>query len=422
MKTIIVRLISFVAAITVLLALFPQTANAASTGTSDFVTRFYIQCFNRAPDAGGLQYWVNQLESKQLTGADVASGFVNSLEFTNRNVSNDQYVNIMYAAFFNRQADAGGYNSWMNALNSGLSRFYVLAGFINSQEFVNLCTGYGINPGHLTLTDPIDMFPQISAFVIRFYRNCLGREADPAGLRMWVSNLQTGAQTACDVAYGFTYSNEFLNRNLSNTAFINTMYAAFFNRAADATGLATWTKYLNAGYTRHYVLAGFVNSQEFKNLCATYGINPGSLAIKQEDSSIGIPYPFYFTFNINTSEYTLLWKAPNTSGKTISKITTKYYAYDIYGNQLEFTAFATKELISQYIGTCPPFSSFLISDNIKWLSGTASRIVIGDVTIDYSDGSKQTIWYGREFGNAGYTYTSCSSDTSPQSILFTRAD
>jgi len=25
------------------------------------------------------------------------------------------------------------------------------------------------------------------------------------------------------------------------------------------------------------VLAGFINSQEFKNLCATYGINPGSI-------------------------------------------------------------------------------------------------------------------------------------------------
>jgi len=422
MKTFVARLISLLATVAVLVALVPQTTNAASTGTSDFVTRFYQQCLNRTPDPVGLEYWVNLLDSKQKTGADVACNFVNSAEFVNRNLSNDQYVNTMYAAFFNRTADSGGYNSWMNALNSGLSRLYVLSGFVNSQEFINLCTGYGINPGSLTLTDPIDMYPNISAFVIRFYRNCLGREADPAGLRMWVNNLQTGAQTACDVAYGFTYSKEFLNRGLSNSDFIYTMYAAFFNRSADAEGYNTWIKYLSAGYTKQYVLAGFVNSQEFKNLCATYGINPGSLSLKQEDTSIGIPYPCYFQWKINTGEYTILWEAPNTSGKTMGNITVKYYAYDRYGNQLEFTTFATKELVTKYTGTCSPFSRFRISDNLKWLSGTVSRIVIGEITIEYTDGSKQTIWYGQEAGDAGYSYDSHYSDTSTQVTEYLNVD
>jgi len=35
--------------------------------------------------------------------------------------------------------------------------------------------------------------------------------------------------------------------------------------------------YINSGKTRAWVLAGFVNSVEFKDLCSKYGIVAGSL-------------------------------------------------------------------------------------------------------------------------------------------------
>jgi len=395
MKTLSARIISFIAAIAVLIALVPQTANAASTGTSDFVTRFYQLCLSRTPDAGGLQNWVSKLEAKQLTGSDVANGFVNSPEFIGRNVSNDEYVRIMYQAFFNRAADTVGYNNWMDALNGGLSRYYVLAGFTNSQEFINLCASFGINSGSLVLTDPLDMYPKTTAFVIRFYRNCLGREADPAGLRMWVTNLQSGAKTGCDVAYGFAFSNEFLGRNLSNTDFINTMYAAFFNRTADTGGFNSWAKYLDAGYTRQYVLAGYVNSQEFKNLCATYGINPGTLGTLVEDSSLSAPLTCYFTRDVN-GFYSIKWTAMNTSGKTMGKMVVYYKAYDAAGNLLTFTTYNSTNLKATYTGSCVPFDGISVSSWLGKSSGTIVRMVIGEITLEYSDGSSQTIQYNRE--------------------------
>jgi TolB protein len=242
----------------------------------DFVTRFYQLCLSRDPDSAGLNGWVNWLVTGAKTGADVAYGFVFSDEFIARNVSNEQYVTILYRAFFNREPDSGGYSGWLGYLNTGASRQWVLAGFINSQEFKNLCAAYGINPGSLDVSSDNS---QVAAFVTRFYQLCLSRDPDSAGLNTWVNWLVTGAKTGADVAYGFVFSDEFIARNVSNEQYLTILYRAFFNREPDSGGYSGWLGYLNTGASRQWVLAGFINSQEFKNLCAAYGINPGSINI-----------------------------------------------------------------------------------------------------------------------------------------------
>jgi len=111
-----------------------------------FVTRFYQECLGRIPDTPGLNGWVDALINGTLCGADVANGFVFSQEFINRNTSNEDFVTILYRAFFNREPDTAGYNGWVNGLYSGATRQDTLNGFIYSREFENLCESYGISP------------------------------------------------------------------------------------------------------------------------------------------------------------------------------------------------------------------------------------------------------------------------------------
>jgi len=46
----------------------------------------------------------------------------------------------------NRDPDQGGWDVWISELNCGKDRGYVLNGFLGSQEFINLCEDYGIEP------------------------------------------------------------------------------------------------------------------------------------------------------------------------------------------------------------------------------------------------------------------------------------
>jgi len=119
----------------------------------------------------------------------------------------------------------------------------------------------------------------VQAFVTRFYEECLDREPDSTGLAYWVDDLASGDATGAEVAQGFIYSNEFQAKNVSDNTYLDVLYRAFFNRAADSTGLAYWQSNLNDDMSRLSVLAGFVNSNEFSALCDAYGIIPGSIKV-----------------------------------------------------------------------------------------------------------------------------------------------
>lgn len=111
-----------------------------------FTRRFYQQCLNREPDAGGIASWTQALVDGTALGDSVAKGFVLSPEFTNRGVNDNQFLDILYRAFFDREADTDGKNLWLSQLGAGVSRSQVLNGFLASQEFANLCAKYKIIP------------------------------------------------------------------------------------------------------------------------------------------------------------------------------------------------------------------------------------------------------------------------------------
>ena len=122
-----------------------------------------------------------------------------------------------------------------------------------------------------------DSTSDVNAFVTRFYQQCLDRQPDADGLAGWVNALQSHSISGATVANGFINSTEFVNKNLSNDAYLQVMYRAFFDREPDPQGYSNWMGLLNAGNSRQYVLAGFVNSTEFRNFCAKFGIDSGSL-------------------------------------------------------------------------------------------------------------------------------------------------
>ena len=240
------------------------TVTVSSTDQkTNFVTRFYQEILNRTPDAGGLTTWTTALADGSKAGADLAYGFILSAEFTNRNLTNSDFVATMYRAFFGRAYDQGGYDVWMGQLAQGVPREDVLYGFIFAQEFANLANTYSINQA----SPDIIRRKTVRAFASRFYTVVLGRQAETGGLANWTDSLLSGAITGEALAQGFVFSAEFTNKNVSNDIFVTTLYKSFFNRDPDAGGYAAWMNALAGGTTRAQVLSGFTRAQEFINLC-----------------------------------------------------------------------------------------------------------------------------------------------------------
>jgi len=122
---------------------------ATNEKVQEFVTRFYTQALERQPDATGLNSWTSQLASSTVTGAQFSSNIIFSPEFSAKNKNNEEFVTILFRSCYNREPDAAGFDSWINLLNAGQSRQFVLAGFTNSVEFKNICTAAGIKAGQL---------------------------------------------------------------------------------------------------------------------------------------------------------------------------------------------------------------------------------------------------------------------------------
>ena len=238
-----------------------------------FVYRLYKLVLGRNPDKVGLEDWTNQLTSGKSTGAEVANGFIYSVELANRKLSNADYVDMLYATFLNRKADSAGRTYWVNYLEKGMSRAWVYRGFANSVEFNKICSEYGIKAGTVVLTEARDQNEGVTMFVYRCYEKFLGRKPDEAGLNDWCSRLLKGEINPKEAAYGFVMSKEFINKNLSNSDYIKTMYLGLFDRAADSVGLADWVSKLDEGNARTTIFYGFADSQEFRALARSFGLN-----------------------------------------------------------------------------------------------------------------------------------------------------
>lgn len=238
-----------------------------------YVTRLYRLCLGREPDAAGLQDWTDRMCDGRVSGAVAAQGFFFSAEFQNRNYSNEEFVELLYNVMMNRSSDAAGKADWVYKLNNGVGREGVFKGFADSTEFDNICNSYGIQRGTITVSEGRDRNPGLTTFVSRLYTKALGRDYDVDGLNDWCNRICDKKWTVMDVATtGFFYSDEFLNKRLTNGEYIKVLYRTFFDREYDQEGYSYWLNRLNSGVSRREVLSGFANSAEFANLMASYGL------------------------------------------------------------------------------------------------------------------------------------------------------
>ena len=238
----------------------------------NFVIRLYELVLGRKADYNGLTDWFNRLVYEMNTGAEVAQGFVFSNEFQDKKLSNEKYIEILYNTMFDRSGDATGKQVWMDELTTGFSRLYVYRGFAESTEFTDLCAAFGIQRGSVNLVESRDLNPGVTRFVSRLYSKALNRTPDTKGLNEWTGRILQGETTPEKVAYGFFFSNEMKEKNLSNEDFVKAMYRVFLDREADSTGLTEWTGYLKRGMKREVAMYGISKSQEFGNVLTSYGL------------------------------------------------------------------------------------------------------------------------------------------------------
>jgi hypothetical protein len=109
----------------------------ASTEEHEQVARLYCAAFDRLPDPRWIQGWVKFLD-EEISLQTIAGYFVDSVEYRNTyggNLSNEEFVRILYAIVLDRTPDRSGFSSWLNWIAGPGTRAGALIEFSESLEY-----------------------------------------------------------------------------------------------------------------------------------------------------------------------------------------------------------------------------------------------------------------------------------------------
>lgn len=102
------------------------------------VSRLYSALLGRTPDNDGLLYWLNDMNTNNTTVQNISAGFAGSEEYEARfgAQSNEEFINQLYNNILLRDADASGYDYWIDEISQTGDRTGMIVSFSNSEEYI----------------------------------------------------------------------------------------------------------------------------------------------------------------------------------------------------------------------------------------------------------------------------------------------
>jgi hypothetical protein len=251
-----------------------QSVALTGTGERSFTTHYYQAILRRAPDAGGKAFWESEAVRMRDLGASVneawfamASYFFTSPEYLAFGRDDAGFATDLYTTFFNRAPDAGGLAFWMGQLAAGMPREVMLASFMFSPEFVGFTEAlFGVNAVRKEVDMVVDFYrgllarlPDTDGFT---YWVGQFRQAQCQGAGAVTARAET-------ISSAFGLSPEYASRARTNEQYVGDLYNAFLRRGGDLGGVQYWIGEIAAGNrSREQVRQAFVASAEFQGRVA----------------------------------------------------------------------------------------------------------------------------------------------------------
>jgi hypothetical protein len=250
----------------------PHFVSVSGTGERSLVTHYYRKILSREPDAGGKAFWLGEAARMQSIGANVneawfamAQQFFFSAEYLALNRDNNGFMTDLYVTFFNRAPDAGGLAFWSDQLAQGMPREVILASFMFSPEFAAFAQAiFGNTSARAEVDMVMDFYRGLLArlpdpggfdFWVQRFRaaQCA---ASPANAVLVEVETISGE---------FMNGAEYFNKSRPNPQFVGDMYNSFLRRGGELSGVQFWINDLNSGArTRNNVRQNFIVSGEFQ--------------------------------------------------------------------------------------------------------------------------------------------------------------
>ncbi|HYC36630.1 MAG TPA: DUF4214 domain-containing protein [Usitatibacter sp.] len=237
------------------------------------VDHYYRAILNREPDANGKNFWRSESARLASLGVNIneawfvmAGYFFNSAEYLAAGKSDTAFVTDLYNTFFNRAPDSGGLNYWVGQIAMGLPREVVLFSFMFSPEFRAFTQAIF---GNTAARPEVDMVVDFFRGLLNRLPDTASFNFWLAQLR--AAQCQGAGpvfQKVDEISAAFMFNTEYTNRARSNTQFVTDMYYSFLRRGGDVAGVQYWINQVSTPGSQYYFrndarYYGFLNSPEF---------------------------------------------------------------------------------------------------------------------------------------------------------------
>jgi uncharacterized delta-60 repeat protein len=212
---------------------YVTTGSSSLTPNQLLIAQVYPDLLQRPVDPGGLAFWSGLLD-RGSSPSQVVQEMQSSQEYHTLEVRN------LYRRVLGRFPDDSGSAAWTTFLNQGGTVLQLEAFLLGSGEFFAI-HGSDNNQG----------------FLPALYQIVLQRPIDSSGAQSWGQALQTGGLSRQTVAAAVLASIE------SDRLQVQNLYAQFLHRAADPSGLDTFTTELQQGVPYEQVAGILLSSAEY---------------------------------------------------------------------------------------------------------------------------------------------------------------
>jgi fibronectin type 3 domain-containing protein len=216
----------------------PVSATFASENQC-FIAQVYQDLLGRNVDPSGLASWAGYLDANASANRDpagvralVVQSIEASPEYLTRAIEN------FYTVYLGRGADPFGLNSFLTFLNQGGALQQVQAAILGSGEYFARAGGTA------------------AGFLNAVYRDVLSRSVDLQGSALWNAALAGGASRQ-------QVATTILNSSEAQGDAIQSFFAQYLHRSADAFGLTSFLAAMQQGVPEEVVLASIVGSGEY---------------------------------------------------------------------------------------------------------------------------------------------------------------
>lgn len=138
---------------------------------------------------------------------------------------------------------------------------------------------------------------------------------------------------------------------------------------------------------------GHINNNGYCDRCGEKITIDMKTVIGKPDECSTTSYFGFCYYKNSANGIKVCWGGENLSGKTINYYTVTIYFYNSVGDPAysEITGKSSKTV--KFVGPVKPNGDLLIYGIVDYVP-VCSKVLIGEITVEYSDGTSDTGWYG----------------------------